>query len=74
MSIKIPFGLELELIEIENDLNAAQKMVSDLCHGKREWIMSIPARPDYDPDLVIGKALRDGQRLLRLYKEELESE
>jgi hypothetical protein len=33
-------------------------MVSALCDGKRDWIMSIPARPDHDPDLVIGEALR----------------
>lgn len=40
----------------------AQHMVRDLCKpkgepGAREWIMSIPARPDSDPDLVISAAL-----------------
>jgi len=37
-------------------------MVFALCQplgtaGKREWTMSIPARPDHDPDLVIADAL-----------------
>ena len=40
----------------------ARDMVSALCkprnaEGAREWIMHIPARPDHDPDLVIGDAL-----------------
>ncbi len=43
---------------VDEKIEAAQKMVSDLCHQRRRWIMSIPARPDYDPDLVIGGALR----------------
>lgn len=43
---------------LEREYKAAQQMVSDLCNGRREWLMSIPARPDYDPDLVISSALR----------------
>ena len=44
-------------------IDAAHRMVSALCQprgsaGTREWIMSIPARPDYDPDLVISAGLR----------------
>jgi len=27
--------------------------------GSRQWLMSIPARPDYDPDLVISASLKD---------------
>ena len=42
-----------------SNLRRAQQMVSDLCKGKREWVMSISARPDVDPDIVIGTALRD---------------
>src|SRR5690606_29799258 len=46
----------------------AHEMVTALCkprgtEGSREWIMSIPARPDDDPDLVIGQALNDAKRL-----------
>lgn len=41
---------------------AARAMVRALCTprgeaGAREWVMSIPARPDHDPDLVIAAAL-----------------
>jgi hypothetical protein len=39
-------------------IRRAHDMVSALCDGSRDWIMSIPARPDHDPDLVIGEALR----------------
>lgn len=43
--------------------DAAQAMIVALCkprgsEGSREWVMSIPAREDRDPDLVIGNALR----------------
>jgi hypothetical protein len=55
-------GLEKELAEKIADAKtksgAAHAMISDLCHRRREWVMSIPAREDYDPDLVIGGALR----------------
>jgi hypothetical protein len=44
-------------------LERAMAMVSALCkprgtEGARDWIMHIPARPDHDPDIVIGSALR----------------
>lgn len=44
-------------------------MVADLCKPKthpehRDWTMSIPARPDYDPDLVIRDSLDDIPKLL----------
>ena len=38
----------------------AHKMVADLCHGTRDWIMSIPADEERDPDLVISAAIRAG--------------
>lgn len=38
-------------------IQKAHDMVSAICDGRRDWIMSIPARPDSDPDLVIGTAL-----------------
>ncbi|HXE63196.1 MAG TPA: hypothetical protein VN519_06620 [Bryobacteraceae bacterium] len=50
---------ELQLEDVLRRNDAAHKMVSDLCHGRRDWVMSIPAREDYDPDLVIGASLRD---------------
>jgi len=47
----------------------ACKLVTALCARKgskesREWEMSIPARPDHDPDLVIGASLDDIPKLL----------
>lgn len=36
-------------------------MISDLCNRRRRWTMSIPARPDHDPDLVIGDGLTAGR-------------
>jgi hypothetical protein len=45
-------------------ITAALAVVGDLCEGKRQWIMSIPARPDHDPDLVIADALRSAERIL----------
>lgn len=56
---------EQELGEMEQRSHAAHRMVCDLCQRKREWIMSIPARPDYDPDLVIDRALADNDRLVK---------
>ena len=49
--------------EVKAKYEAAYKMISALCtprgcEGHRDWVMSIPARPDYDPDIVIGAALR----------------
>lgn len=38
-------------------IDRAYDVVSALCEGEREWLMSIPARPDHDPDLIIGDAL-----------------
>lgn len=48
-------------------VDAAHKMVHALCRprgspGSREWIMSIPAEPDRDPDLVIAAGLRAAEK------------
>lgn len=45
-------------------IEKARTVVSDLCHGRRRWTMSVPARPDDDPDLVIAGALDDAHRIL----------
>lgn len=52
--------LDLDAIEAKN--RAAQQMVFDLCKregepGRRRWEMSIPARADHDPDLIIMAGL-----------------
>jgi len=62
------------LAEIPAKLEAARQMISDLCkprytEGHRDWIMSIPTRPNHDPDIVIGEALREIPFLLARYDE-----
>jgi hypothetical protein len=57
------------LDEIRARLAKAKDMVACLCLPQsdarsRDWIMSIPARPDHDPDLVIAAALDDVAFLL----------
>lgn len=47
----------------------ANAMVGALCQprgtaGAREWRLSIPARPEHDPDLIISSALADVPDLL----------
>jgi len=62
---------EINIVLFEVHRQAAHDMICALCRprgsqGHRDWIMSIPAQPDYDPDLVIGQALRDyGELLLK---------
>jgi len=48
-------------------IEKALDMVCDLCKpkniaGAKEWIMSIPAQPDKDPDLVIANGLREAKK------------
>ena len=50
----------IDLDELKGKIEAAHKMVSELCSGKKKWIMSIPVQPDEDPDIVIGDGLRAG--------------
>ena len=62
-------ALSPEEREAHEKLTKAHELVVALCaprgtRGAREWIMSIPARPDYDPDIVIGEAIRLGMDLL----------
>lgn len=54
--------MDLEAIKAHRE--AAATMIGDLCQGRREWMMSIPARRDYDPDLVIAASLDDIPELL----------
>lgn len=58
-----------ELGVVKQRLEAARKMVSDLCHKRKEWMMSIPARPDVDPDLVIAASQRDCKALIERVEE-----
>lgn len=41
-----------------NLMRDATTMVTNLCMGTQKWTMSVPARPEHDPDIVISRALR----------------
>jgi hypothetical protein len=45
-------------------IDAAIAMVPALCDGSKRWTMSVPARPDSDPDLVIAGALQNARALI----------
>ena len=69
--------MKINLKEIEEREQKATEMISSLCkprgmEGTREWIMSIPARPDYDPDLIIGRSLTDILALTNALREACE--
>ena len=71
MSGRTPADQALQAIEKAFD------MVSALCRprytaGAREWMMSIPARPDYDPDLVIGDALSKSREVIAALQREVD--
>lgn len=55
---------ELSREEVIRKIGDAVKLVGELCSGGRKWTMSVPARPDYDPDLIIGGALDAALRAL----------
>ncbi len=59
---------EIDLDLVQARLDKARAELSALCKGKR-FVMSIPAQPDYDSDLIIGAALRDLARLIKEVEE-----
>lgn len=69
---------QTDVRELREKIERADQMVTNLCKPRytpnaREWTMSIPARPDHDPDLVIGAGLDAGRAALeRLEKLEAE--
>ena len=50
--------------EARQKIDKAWRVVSSLCDGTQRWTMSVPARLDSDPDLVIGDALRCARDLV----------
>ncbi len=55
--------MSIDLEAIKQRKAAADAEIGALCEGKR-WRMSIPARPDYDSDLLISAALQDVPSLI----------
>ena len=55
-----------ELAEMQTRCLKAVGIVGALCGGRQKWIMSIPARPDVDPDLIIKDALDDIVRVIEI--------
>lgn len=56
--------MRLDLDAIDQRLDAAREELSALCHGGKRWLMTIPANPREDSDLIIGAALRDAHKML----------
>ena len=50
-------------------LDKAHRTVAAICNGTRRWTMSVPARPDEDPDLIIAGALGKSRAMLADYDE-----
>ena len=61
------------LAQTKARIKAAEQMVYDLCNGKRRWIMSVPAQPESDPDLVIAMALRESEAAISALEAELQA-
>lgn len=66
--------MRLDLDAIERRVNAARAEVSELCHGGKRWLMTIPANEYTDSDLIIGAALRDAHKMLVALRALLEKE
>ncbi len=58
-----------QIDELKAQVALANAEVNALCHGSRRWTMTVPAEPDRDSDLVIGRAL-DGVSTLVEYAKE----
>jgi hypothetical protein len=46
-------------LTVQQQIQKALDLITELNNNRRRWVMSIPARPDYDPDIVIGTALHN---------------
>lgn len=48
----------------------ARRIINELCQKQRGWTMSIPPRPDDDPDLVISDALLAGLKIADSWRQQ----
>ena len=58
-------SIDALLTDHATTISVAYQKVNDLSAGRERWRLSIPAQPESDPDLVIGRALRIADRQLR---------
>lgn len=45
-------------------IRCGKEWISDLCNGRRQWTMHVPARVDEDSDLVLSELIHRFERLL----------
>lgn len=66
------------MADLRERLEAALQLVHDLAQGKRSRTLSVPARPDYDPDLVLSSVLREAldhpERLMGEPRQQVDAE
>lgn len=55
---------DIDYEKLRERIEAAHRMVVALCKREREWMLSIPANPQRDPDIIIGDGLRAGRHAL----------
>lgn len=51
----------IDLSLIRAHVQAARQIIWDLNAGSRQWLLSVPARPGIDPDLVMSEVLSDAE-------------
>lgn len=62
MTAQAPDDADVEAVR--ERIDKASEVVAELCQGKRRWTMSVPARPNNDPDLLIESGLDAGREVL----------
>lgn len=62
---RTPKKQPVKVDELIAKIDKASQTVRELCNGTRKWIMSIPARIDYDPDIIISDALYSAKAALQ---------
>jgi hypothetical protein len=53
-----------DIKDVLEGIDKARDIVSAISQGKQRWTMSVPARVDSDPDLVISHALTVARTML----------
>ena len=53
----------------KEEIDAAHRIVADLCEAKVRWVMSVPANEKRDPYLIISKALNTASNLVSIIED-----